>query len=151
MISAYPQLCLDVRVPRGLRLEIRLGLATHTERTQVFSNPFMVQLDTSALGREVNESAVSALPLVNRNYTHIAGLSPGVTAGVPQRRRAWEWRNSAFTTRQIQLMSMERGRMTTAGKRTALTSVTRRVQVQSAEESLGTSQFRLSTSGPPYW
>jgi hypothetical protein len=52
------------------------------ENTQVFSDPLMVQLDTSALGRAVNEETVSGLPLVTRNFTQIAGLSPGVTGGV---------------------------------------------------------------------
>lgn len=42
----------------------------------------MVQTDSSALGRVVNGTAVSNLPLVTRNITQIAGLSPGVVAGV---------------------------------------------------------------------
>jgi hypothetical protein len=74
---------LHVHATETLRLEVRLELATHVEHTQVLSTPFIIQLDTSALGRVVNQSAVSDLPLVNRNYTQIAGLSPGVTAGVP--------------------------------------------------------------------
>ena len=78
--QVFPQ--LHVHATETLRLEVRLELAVHVEHTQVFSIPFMVQLDTSALGRAVNESAVSDLPLVSRNYTQIAGLSPGVTSGV---------------------------------------------------------------------
>jgi Carboxypeptidase regulatory-like domain/TonB dependent receptor len=73
---------LNVQVAETLRLEVRLELAVQVEHTQVLSTPFTVQLDTSALGRVVNEPAVSNLPIVNRNYTQIAGLSPGVTAGV---------------------------------------------------------------------
>jgi hypothetical protein len=42
----------------------------------------MIQTDTSALGRVVNESALTELPLVTRNFTQIAGLSPGVIVGV---------------------------------------------------------------------
>jgi len=38
----------------------------HRERTCVL-RPLMVQLDSSALGRVVNENAVSGLPLVTRN------------------------------------------------------------------------------------
>jgi hypothetical protein len=41
----------------------------------------MVQTDNSALGRVVNETAVSGLPLVTRNFAQIAALSPGVVAG----------------------------------------------------------------------
>src|SRR5438270_1669770 len=42
----------------------------------------MVQPDTSALGRAVSRDTIIGLPLVTRNFTQIAGLSPGVAAGV---------------------------------------------------------------------
>ena len=73
---------LHVYVTETLRLELHLELATLTERTLVSSDPLMLQLDVSALGRVANEEAVRALPLVTRNFTQIAGLSTGVTAGV---------------------------------------------------------------------
>src|ERR1700747_364906 len=73
---------VNVHVTETLRVELRLELATRVEHTQVWSTPVMVQLDSSALGRIVNQRMVSELPLVTRNYTQIAGLSPGVTAGV---------------------------------------------------------------------
>src|SRR5246127_4305116 len=73
---------VNVHVTETLRVELRLELATRVEHTQVWSTPLMVQLDSSALGRIVNQRMVSELPLVTRNYTQIAGLSPGVTAGV---------------------------------------------------------------------
>ncbi len=71
-----------VHVTETLRLELHLELANRVERTQVSAEQQMVQLDTSALGRVVNKDAVAGLPLVTRNFTQIAGLSPGVTAGV---------------------------------------------------------------------
>ena len=71
-----------VHVTETLRLEVHLELATRVERTEVSAEPVMVQLDTSALGRAVNRGTVSGLPLVTRNFTQIAGLSPGVAAGV---------------------------------------------------------------------
>ena len=73
---------IHVHVTETLRLELHLELATRVERTQVSSEPLMVQLDTSALGRAVNRDTVSGLPLVTRNFTQIAGLSPGVAVGV---------------------------------------------------------------------
>ncbi len=73
---------IHVHVTETLRLELRLELSTHVERTQVSSESVMVQLDTSALGRGVNQETVNGLPLVTRNFTQIAGLSPGVAAGV---------------------------------------------------------------------
>jgi hypothetical protein len=42
----------------------------------------MVQLDSSAVGRTVDEESLNGLPLVTRNFTQIAGLSPGVLVGV---------------------------------------------------------------------
>jgi hypothetical protein len=71
-----------VHVTETVRLQLHLELATRAEKTQVFSNTLMVQLDTSALGRVVDKEAVSHLPLVTRNFTQITGLSPGVAVGV---------------------------------------------------------------------
>ena len=73
---------VQVYVTETLTVELHLELRTREERVEVSSTPFMVQLDNSALGRTVNEGMVSDLPLVTRNYTQIAGLSPGVVVGV---------------------------------------------------------------------
>jgi hypothetical protein len=71
-----------IRVTETLRLELHLRLAKRFEHAQVSANPLMVQPDSSALGRAVNESAVTGLPLVTRNFAQIASLSPGVSTGV---------------------------------------------------------------------
>ena len=71
-----------VHVTETIRVELHLQVAAVIESTQVTSSALQVQLDTSALGRTVNDTAVSGLPLVTRNFTQIAGLSPGVTIGV---------------------------------------------------------------------
>jgi hypothetical protein len=42
----------------------------------------MVETDTIALGRLVDELAITGLPLVTRNFAQIAALSPGVATGV---------------------------------------------------------------------
>jgi hypothetical protein len=73
---------LEVDVTETLEVAERMRLATQFQQTQVVSEPLMVQTDTSALGRVVNESTVTGLPLVTRNFAQIAGLSPGVAAGV---------------------------------------------------------------------
>jgi hypothetical protein len=73
---------IHVHVTETHRLELHLELATRLEHVQVSSNPQMVQLDTSALGRVVETDTVSRLPLATRNFTQIAGLSPGVAVGV---------------------------------------------------------------------
>jgi hypothetical protein len=73
---------LHISLTETLRLELRLQLAAHVERAMVSSQPVMVQTDSAALGRVVNESSVSDLPLVTRNFAQIVGLSPGVAVGV---------------------------------------------------------------------
>src|SRR6266403_3374696 len=73
---------IHVYATETLRLQLLLELATREEKTRVVSEPLMVQLDTSALGRAVDRETVSRLPLVTRNFTQITGLSPGVAVGV---------------------------------------------------------------------
>jgi hypothetical protein len=73
---------LHVSLTETLRLELRLQLATRLEHALVSSQPEMVQTDSAALGRVVNEIAVRELPLVTRNFSQITGLSPGVAVGV---------------------------------------------------------------------
>ena len=73
---------IHIQVTETLRLELRLDLSTRSETSQVTSEPAMIELDISALGRIVNEKTVAGLPLVTRNFAQIADLSPGVVAGV---------------------------------------------------------------------
>src|SRR5438034_9753835 len=73
---------LQISVTETLKLEILLQLAANYEQANVISSLQMVQTETSALGRVVNERGVLSLPLVTRNFTQISGLSPGVVAGV---------------------------------------------------------------------
>jgi hypothetical protein len=73
---------LQISVTETLKLEILLQLAANYEQAKVISSLQMVQTETSALGRVVDERGVLSLPLVTRNFTQISGLSPGVVAGV---------------------------------------------------------------------
>lgn len=83
--AGFARLCdseIQIAVTETRRLELRIQLATVVYEIQVSAEPLMVQADNSALGRVVNETAVSSLPLVTRNFAQIASLSPGVIAGV---------------------------------------------------------------------
>ena len=73
---------LRVFVTETLRLELHLQLATVIGNVQVSSQAMMVQSNNFALGRVANETAVSGLPLVTRNFAQLASLSPGVITGV---------------------------------------------------------------------
>jgi hypothetical protein len=73
---------VHVHVAETVRIEVHLELPTVVQHTQISSEPTMVQLDTSALGKVVNQEAVTSLPLSTRNFAQVATLSPGVTTGV---------------------------------------------------------------------
>jgi Carboxypeptidase regulatory-like domain/TonB dependent receptor len=82
--SFEPQrgVAIDITVTEVLRIELHLRLAKLQQSIQVPSDVLMIQADNSALGREVSGSTLTNLPLVTRNYTQVAMLSPGVVAGV---------------------------------------------------------------------
>jgi hypothetical protein len=73
---------LHVDVTETIRLDLHLSLPTRVEQVHVSSEPLIVQRGTSALGNTVSRQAINGLPLVTRNFVQIAGLSPGVSAGV---------------------------------------------------------------------
>src|SRR5271165_7069884 len=73
---------INVPVTETIRLDLHLQLPSVTGSVQVSSEASMVQTDTIALGRVVNQTAVTGLPLVTRNFAQIADLSPGVATGV---------------------------------------------------------------------
>jgi hypothetical protein len=82
--SFEPQrgVAIDITVTEVLRIELHLRLAKLQQSMWVSSDVLMIQADNSALGREVSGSTLTNLPLVTRNYTQVAILSPGVVAGV---------------------------------------------------------------------
>jgi len=73
---------VTVSVTETARLSLTLKIAGLTQSVEVHANVSRVQTDSAALGRVVDGDMVTSLPLVTRNYTQIAVLSPGVTAGV---------------------------------------------------------------------
>jgi hypothetical protein len=73
---------INIYVTETLRLELHLQLAMRFAQMQVSSDQMMVQPDSAALGRVVNERGLESLPLVTRSFVQIASLSPGVSTGV---------------------------------------------------------------------
>jgi Carboxypeptidase regulatory-like domain/TonB dependent receptor/TonB-dependent Receptor Plug Domain len=83
--ASFAQVCatgITVPVTETRRVELRLPLAVVENKMQVSAETPMVQTDNSALGRVVNKTTVTGLPLVTRNFAQISTLSPGVIAGV---------------------------------------------------------------------
>ena len=74
---------VPVVVSETSTIEVRLALAKVGETVEVTADAEMAQTQSSALGRAVDQQAIEALPLANRNYTQILSLSPGVVVGLP--------------------------------------------------------------------
>jgi hypothetical protein len=68
---------VSVSVTETTRLSIPLKIAGMTQSVQVHANVSGVQTDSAALKRVVDGNMVTSQPLVTRNYTQIAVLSPG--------------------------------------------------------------------------
>ena len=64
-------------------LNFKLAMEKVGVSLKVASNSEIVQSQSSTLGRAVDEQAINALPLENRNYTQILSLSPGVVVALP--------------------------------------------------------------------
>lgn len=73
---------IDVAVTEVAHIELHLHIANVLHSIDVSAEQTDIQTDTSTLGRVVNETAVSGLPLVTRNFAQIASLSAGVITGV---------------------------------------------------------------------
>jgi len=74
---------IQVTVSETVTLNPILSIASATTSVQVDSTGSIAELESSALGGLVDRSAIQTLPLSNRNYTQILGLSPGVIVDLP--------------------------------------------------------------------
>ena len=74
---------VQVTVSETTSLSVILAIAPAGARIEVEAPTQTVDLDSSTLGGIVDESSVQSLPLSNRNYTQILGLSPGVVVDLP--------------------------------------------------------------------
>lgn len=74
---------ISVVVSETTSLNVTLAVAGTKTNIQVSSNAEVAQLESSTLGRVVDETAILSLPLASRNYTQILGLAPGVVVDLP--------------------------------------------------------------------
>lgn len=73
---------LQINVTETARLDVQLEVGSVQEQVTVTAQAELLQTESSALGRVVDSTGVTNLPLVTRNFTQIATLSPGVSADV---------------------------------------------------------------------
>jgi hypothetical protein len=82
--AAYMSREIDVAVSETSSMDVLLKVANDVGATvEVDSQTEIAQSESSTLGSVVDEAAIAALPLANRNYTQILGLAPGVIVPLP--------------------------------------------------------------------
>ena len=64
-------------------LNVTLTVAGVSASIRVTGNAEIAELESSTLGRAVEQESIQALPLSSRNYTQILALSPGVVVALP--------------------------------------------------------------------
>lgn len=74
---------VSVVVSETSAVEFRLSVARVGVSIQVEPNVEMAQLESSTLGRALDQQTIEAIPLSNRNFTQILALSPGVVVALP--------------------------------------------------------------------
>lgn len=74
---------VPVVVSETSAISIRLSVEHVGVSVQVEPNIEMAQLESSTLGRALNQQMIEAIPLSNRNFTQILALSPGVVVALP--------------------------------------------------------------------
>ena len=81
--ASFQSQSISVTVSETSRLDVMLAVAGATASVRVEANMQTAQLENSTLGTLVDETAIGALPLSNRNFTQILGLAPGVVVDLP--------------------------------------------------------------------
>jgi len=74
---------VEVIVSETRSLTVQLAVAGTGTTIHVSGRTQDVETESSTLGGVVDETAIETLPLANRNYTQILGLSPGVVVDAP--------------------------------------------------------------------
>ncbi len=74
---------VQVTVSEIKAFRVLLAVAEDGYEVEVNANEQVAQTESATLGAMVNQEAIAALPLANRNFTQILGLSPGVSVPLP--------------------------------------------------------------------
>ena len=73
----------EVVVSETGTIDFKLMVAGGSTNVEVAADQDLINEESSALGRAVDERTIRSLPLANRNFTQILSLSPGVTVSLP--------------------------------------------------------------------
>jgi Carboxypeptidase regulatory-like domain len=73
---------VQVQITEVIRLTIQLTLSGAKEQITVSEKPPLLQTENATLGRVIDQKTIVDLPLVDRNYTEILGLTAGTNTNV---------------------------------------------------------------------
>src|SRR5229473_6008737 len=73
---------IQVQITEVSRLKIQLRISGAKEQITVSANPPLLQTENATLGRVIGQQTIVDLPLVNRNYTEILGLTAGINTDI---------------------------------------------------------------------
>ena len=73
---------IQVRITEASRLNIQLTIGGAKEQIAVSARPPLVQTENATLGRVIDQNTIEELPLVNRNFTEILGLTAGTNTDI---------------------------------------------------------------------
>ncbi len=73
---------MNLAVTESSTLDRALEVGAQSEQVTVEASAETLQTESSTLGTTVGGSTVTALPLSNRNYTQVLGMSAGANANV---------------------------------------------------------------------
>jgi hypothetical protein len=64
------------------KVKIQLALSGSKEQVAVSAAPSLLQTENATLGRVIDRSTIEELPLVDRNFTEILGLTAGINTDI---------------------------------------------------------------------
>jgi Carboxypeptidase regulatory-like domain/TonB-dependent Receptor Plug Domain len=73
---------VQVQITEVSRLKIQLALSGAKEQIAVSAAPSLLQTENATLGRVIDRETIEELPLVNRNFTEILGLTAGTNTDI---------------------------------------------------------------------
>src|SRR5260370_19827167 len=73
---------VPVQITEVRRLKIQLALSGAKEQIAVSAAPSLLQTENATLGRVIDRNTIEELPLVNRNFTEILGLTAGTNTNI---------------------------------------------------------------------
>jgi Carboxypeptidase regulatory-like domain len=73
---------VQVQITEVSRLKIQLALSGAKEQIAISAKPPLLQAENATLGRVIDRNTIEELPLVNRNFTEILGLTAGTNTDI---------------------------------------------------------------------